>query len=275
MLDIGSIVYDKFSSVSGLFVPWVPNDVDSFQWGLAVTNSRAEPSPLTIGLLTFPNITQLDLTGPYEVFSRLSGARVELVWKSVEPVQSDTGFTLVPTIAFAECPQLDVIVVPGGPGQQGLMEDEDVLSFIRSQSAGAQWIMSVCTGSLVLGAAGLLTGKPAACHWLSLPILEAFGAIPSPDRVVRSGNILSTAGVSAGIDGALALIAEMRGQQAAEQIQLAIEYDPRPLFSAGSPATAPAELVDNIRAFAADFQKIRMETARRAAARLSGDPESR
>ncbi len=233
-----------------------------------MTNAKAEPSPLTIGLLTFPNITQLDLTGPYEVFSRLSDAKVDLVWKTAEPVKSDTGFTLVPTLGFAECRQFDVLVVPGGPGQQGLMEDAEVLAFIREQSAGATWIMSVCTGSLVLGAAGLLEGKEAACHWLSLPILEEFGAVPSAERVVRAGNILSTAGVSAGIDGALALIAEMRGRQAAEQIQLAIEYDPKPLFSAGSPATAPAELVDNIQAFAAGFQKTRLETARRAAARL-------
>lgn len=223
---------------------------------------------LTIGLVTFPDITQLDLTGPYEVFSRLPGAKTELVWKTLDPVLSDTGMTLTPMRRFADAPAYDVIVVPGGPGQQGLMDDDATLDFLRAQAATARWVMSVCTGSLVLGAAGLLGGKRATCHWLSLPLLAGFGATPVAERVVFDGALVTTAGVSAGIDGALALVDRLAGRPAAETIQLSIEYDPQPLYSAGSPETAPADLTERIRAFAAPMLKARAEGVRAAAARL-------
>ena len=222
-----------------------------------------------IGLLAFPKITQLDLTGPYEVFSRLPGGSVDLLWKSAAPVLSDTGFAIVPTRAIAEAPQYDVIVVPGGPGQQGLMDDDEILAFLRAQAAGAQWVMSVCTGSLVLGAAGLLGGRRATCHWLSLPLLAEFGAEPVAERVVFDGTLVTTAGVSAGIDGALALVDRLAGRDVAETVQLAIEYDPQPIHSAGSPARARPAIVERIRSFAAPMLAEREAGARAAAARLA------
>ena len=222
----------------------------------------------TIGIIAFPKVTQLDLTGPYEVFSRLPGARTELVWKDLDAIASDTGFAIRPTRTFAEAPQYDVVVVPGGPGQQGLMDDDDSLAFIRRQAAKAKWVMSVCTGSLVLGAAGLLAKKRATCHWLSLPLLASFDAEPVAERVVLDGNLLTTAGVSAGIDGALALVDRIAGRATAETIQLSIEYDPQPLYDAGSPATAPAEITSRIRDFAAPMLAEREAGVRAAAERL-------
>lgn len=224
-----------------------------------------EVAAMNIGILTFPGVTQLDLTGPYEVFSRMPDTRVELVWKTTEPVASDTGFALQPTLALATAPAFDVIVVPGGPGQNDLMDDAVVLDFLLRQARSAQWVMSVCTGSLVLAAAGLLHGRRAACHWLSLPLLEIFGTVPVAGRVVRDGQVLTTAGVSAGIDGALALVAELQGREQAELIQLMIEYDPQPLFDAGSPATAAPELVERVRTFAAGFLDARRQAAEQAA----------
>lgn len=227
----------------------------------------------TVLILAFPGVTQLDLTGPYEVFSRLPGARVELVWKDTAPLRSDTGFVITPTCAYAEAPQADVICVPGGPGQQGLMEDAATLDFLRAQAAGAAWTMSVCTGSLVLGAAGLIRGRRAACHWLSLPLVAELGGTPTAERVVFDGTLCTTAGVSAGIDGALALVARLADRATAEFIQLAIEYDPQPMFDAGSPATAPAALVERVRSMAAPMLDARRAGARAAAHRL-GIPTS-
>jgi len=221
-----------------------------------------------IAILTFPNVTQLDLTGPYEVFSRLPGARVELVWKTLGPVRSDTGLELRPDTTLADCAGAEVIVVPGGPGQQALMDDAEVLGFLRARAATARWVMSVCTGSLVLGAAGLLRGRRAACHWLSLPLVAELGGVPAPERVVFDGALCTTAGVSAGIDGALALVARLAGQEAAEAIQLGIEYDPAPPFDAGHPRSAPPELVARIRTMAAPMLAARAEGVRAAAARL-------
>ncbi|QBX99379.1 DJ-1/PfpI family protein [Rhodophyticola sp. CCM32] len=222
-----------------------------------------------IGILAFPNITQLNLTGPYEVFSRLPNTRTDLVWKSTDPVLSDTGFTITPTLAFADAPEFDVILVPGGVGQQGLLEDTDVLHFIRQQAKTAKWVMSTCTGSLVLGAAGLLDGKRATCHWLSLPLLRHFGCIIVEERVVFDGQIISAAGVSAGIDGALELVDRLAGRDMAETIQLSLEYDPQPPYSAGSPATARPELSARIRKFTEPIIAGRDDRARAAAARLT------
>jgi cyclohexyl-isocyanide hydratase len=225
-----------------------------------------------IGILCFPQVTQLDLTGPYEVFSRLPGKRLELVWKDTAPVVSHTGFVLTPTCRLDDCPQFDVIVVPGGPGQQALMDDDTVLAFLRRQAAGARWVMSVCTGSLVLGAAGLIAGRRASCHWLSLPLVADLGGIPAEDRVVFDGTLCTTAGVSAGIDGALALVERLADRDTAEFIQLAIEYDPQPLFDAGSPRTAPTAMVERVRAMAAPMLAARAEGARAAARRLGLQP---
>lgn len=222
----------------------------------------------TILILAFPQVTQLDLTGPYEVFSRLPGARVGLVWKTTAPVASDTGFVLTPDYAFDAAPSADVIVVPGGPGQAMLMNDDETLSFLRAQATAAQWVMSVCTGSLILGAAGLIPGRRVACHWLSLPLVPLLGGIPAEERVAFDGNLCTTAGVSAGIDGALALVERLAGRETAEFVQLAIEYDPQPLFSAGSPRSAPADLVARVTEMAAPMIAGRTEGVRASAARL-------
>lgn len=224
---------------------------------------------VSIGLLLFPRLTQLDLTGPFEVFSRIPGSTVHLIWKSLEPVTADTGLAMLPTTTFANCPALDVICVPGGPGVAALMEDEAVLDFLRARAASAQYVTSVCTGSLVLGAAGLLRGKHATSHWMSRPMLDAFGAIPVAERVVADGNVITGGGVTAGIDFALTIVGREYGQKAAEAIQLGIEYDPHPPFDAGSPDTADPALVADVTAKSAARQDERRAIIARAAARLA------
>ena len=203
--------------------------------------------PVEIGLLVFPNVQQLDLTGPYEVFASWPEARVRLVWKDRAPIVSSTGLRLEPNATFDDCPQLDVVCVPGGVGVNPLLGDEVVLAFLRRQAAGARYVTSVCTGALVLGAAGLLKGKRATTHWASHDLLPAFGAIPAKGRVVRDGGLMTGGGVTAGIDFALTLVAELAGAAAAQAIQLDLEYAPAPPFDAGSPETAPAEVVAGVR----------------------------
>ena len=220
-----------------------------------------------IGLLVFPDITQLDATGPYEVFIKFPRAEVRLIWKSLEPVKAGGGMLLTPDTAFADCPQLDLICVPGGAGMNPLLNDEETLSFVRAQAAGAKYVTSVCTGSLVLGAAGLLKGKRATCHWMSAHMLEAFGAIPVAERVVRDGNIITGGGITAGIDFALAVAAEILGEDTARAIQLGLEYDPQPPFDSGSPARADSALVERARSAAAARQRDREAAVELAANR--------
>jgi cyclohexyl-isocyanide hydratase len=202
---------------------------------------------LHIGFLLFPRVTQLDLTGPAQILSRVPGARVRLVWKTRDPVPTDVGFTINPTTTFADCPQLDVLCVPGGFGIEDLFGDADTLAFLRRQGQQARYVTSVCNGSLVLGAAGLLDGYRSACHWIWLPFLTHFGAVPVAERIVRDRNRISGGGVTAGIDFGLALAAELAGDDVARMIQLALEYDPQPPFDAGSPQGAGAELVARYR----------------------------
>src|SRR6201993_5184002 len=198
---------------------------------------------LQIGLVLFPRVTQLDFTGPLQVFSSLPGAKVHLVWKRIEPVASDSVLTLTPTITFADCPQLDVICVPGGVGTDDMVNDEEMLAFLRRQAEGAKYITSVCTGSLVLGAAGLLKGYRAATHWSAMEYLPAFGAIPTKTRVCVDRNRFTGGGVTAGIDFALTLVSELVDRKTAEAIQLRLEYNPAPPFNAGSPETAPSDVL--------------------------------
>jgi cyclohexyl-isocyanide hydratase len=198
---------------------------------------------LRIGMLLFPRMTQLDLTGPFEVFSRLPDSEVLLLAKTLEPVEADSGLRMLPDVTLADCPPLDVICVPGGPGVNTLMEDSETLAWLRQQASQARYVTSVCTGSLVLGAAGLLHGKRATSHWGARDLLSAFGAVPTNGRVVRDGNLFTGGGVTAGIDFALTIAAEIAGPQVAQSIQLQIEYAPAPPFSAGTPETAPAEVV--------------------------------
>lgn len=199
--------------------------------------------PLHIGLLVFPGIQPLDLAGPLDVFAALPGAVVHLVWKDRTPLLSATGLVLTPGVAFPACPPLDAICVPGDAGVDALLEDKETLAFVRHQAAGARYVASVCTGALVLGAAGLLRGKRATTHWSVLDLLEAFGAVPVRARVVRDGALITGGGVTAGIDFALTLAAELAGPAAAQAIQLLLEYAPAPPFEAGRPETAPPEVL--------------------------------
>jgi cyclohexyl-isocyanide hydratase len=201
---------------------------------------------INIGFLLFPNLTQLDLTGPAQVLSRIPGAKVHLIWKSIEPILTDVGFTINPTTTFVDCPQLDVICVPGGSGINEQMVDQETLNFLRHQSKHAKYITSVCNGSLILGAAGLLVGYKSACHWMWSSYLERFGAQAVDARVVRDRNHFSGGGVTAGIDFALTLAAEIAGQEVAQRIQLALEYDPQPPFNCGTPAKAGPEFVEKV-----------------------------
>ncbi len=193
---------------------------------------------LEIGFLLFPKVTQLDLTGPAQVLSRVPNARVHLVAKTMEPVTTDAGFTLNPTSDFAHCPALDVLCVPGGFGIVELLEDAETLGFLRRAGESARYVTSVCNGSLVLGAAGLLDGYRAACHWMWRPYLTYFGVRPVAQRIVRDRNRISGGGVTAGIDFGFALAAELAGEEAAKMIQLALEYDPQPPFASGTPEQA-------------------------------------
>ena len=225
--------------------------------------------PLQIGFLVFPNVTQLDLTGPVQVFSSVPGAKLHLIWKRIEPVQSDTVLVLTPTITFAECPQLDVICVPGGAGVDAMVNDEEMLQFLRDQAKGAKYVTSVCTGSLVLGAAGLLRGYRAATHWTAMENLSAFGATPTKTRVCIDRNRVTGGGVTAGIDFALTLVAMLLDEKTAQAIQLRLEYNPAPPFNAGSPDTAPAEVVALINDRNVSNKARRAEAVARAAARLT------
>jgi cyclohexyl-isocyanide hydratase len=221
--------------------------------------------PLQIGLLVFPRVTQLDLTGPVQVFSSLPDAKLHLVWKRIEPVPSDSVITLTPTITFADCPQLDVICVPGGYGTDELLLDKDVLEFLQRQEPEAKFITSVCTGSLVLGAAGLLKGYRAATHWTAVEALPYFGASVSRERVCIDRNRVTGGGVTAGIDFALTLVSLLKDRSAAEMIQLRLEYNPAPPFDAGSPNTAPAAIVAAMKERVASAHANRMEFVKKAA----------
>jgi cyclohexyl-isocyanide hydratase len=222
-----------------------------------------------IGLLLFPQLTQLDLTGPFEVFSRMTDATVHTVWKSLDPVQSDAGLKLIPSTTFTECPPLDVICVPGGAGQVALMDDAETLHWLRHRAATAAWITSVCTGSLVLGAAGLLQGYRAACHWMSRDQLRLLGAESVASRVVTDRNRVTGAGVTAGIDFALELVALLRDETESRGIALQLEYDPAPPFGPGSPECAELDLISSLQHRAKPLLAARRAATERAAARLS------
>ncbi|KAB2720716.1 DJ-1/PfpI family protein [Brucella intermedia] len=198
---------------------------------------------LSFGLLVFPSIQQLDLTGPYEVFSSAEGADVHLIWKDRNPVKSSSGLTFIPTATFDDCPQLDGICIPGG-GVNPLLTDDVVLDFVRQQARGARYVTSVCTGALVLGAAGLLEGRRATTHWNAMDFLKHFGAIATEARVVRDGNVITAGGVTSGIDFGLSILAEVFGQTEAETVQLTLEYAPSPPFKSGTPGEARAEVLE-------------------------------
>jgi cyclohexyl-isocyanide hydratase len=202
------------------------------------------------------------------MLARVPGAKVHMIWKTRDPVPTDAGFSIVPNATFADCPQLDLICVPGGTGQIELMTDSETLGFLRKQAAGARYVTSVCTGSLVLGAAGLLKGYRSACHWAWRDMLVNFGAIPIAERVVRDRNRISGGGVTAGIDFGLTVAAELAGEEVAKSIQLAFEYDPQPPFDCGSPEKAGTERVARMRQQLSGILEVRQRANDAAAARL-------
>ena len=198
---------------------------------------------LRFGILVFPNVQQLDLTGPYEVFATAQGAEVVLVWKDRNPVLSSTRLSLTPTATFDDCPRLDVLCIPGGGGVNPLLEDQAVLRFVRERAAEARYVTSVCSGALVLGAAGLLKGKRATTHWNAHDFLAHLGAIPVAGRIVEDGSLITAGGVTAGVDFGLLLVARLLGKLEAEIVQLSLEYAPAPPFRSGTPAEASPEVL--------------------------------
>jgi cyclohexyl-isocyanide hydratase len=226
------------------------------------------PAKCTIGMLIFPKMTQLDFTGPFEVFVRIPETQVHVLWKKIEPVVSDTGLAILPTTTLDDCPDLDLICIPGGPGQIALMDDEQIIPFVRAQGERAKFVTSVCTGSLVLGAAGLLKGYKAGTHWMSRDQLTYFGALPVAKRIVVDRNRITGGGVTAGIDLALYVASLIRDEPTARAIQLALEYNPKPPFNSGSPEGAGPEAAAAARQRAAAMLSERLAATKRAAQRL-------
>jgi cyclohexyl-isocyanide hydratase len=200
-------------------------------------------SNFNIGFVIFPDLTQLDFTGPLQVLARLPEATTHIIAKSAAPVPSDCGLGLVPTCTFADCPPLDLICIPGGTkGVIGAIGDRETVEFVRTQAANARYVTSVCTGAFILGAAGLLQGRRATTHWAFTDLLPLYGATYEKARVVKDGNLITAGGVTSGIDFGFRVVAEIAGEAVARGIQLGIEYDPAPPFDSGHPDRAPAEL---------------------------------
>lgn len=224
--------------------------------------------PLVIGGIIFPKMDQADFTAPFEVLSRLPDSEFVVIGKTCDPVRDAKGLILTPQVSFAEAPRLDVLLVPGGFGVNALMEDEETLAFLRKKAGEAKLLLSVCTGALLCGAAGLLRGRRATTHWSAHHLLSLLGAIPEDARVVVDGNVVTAAGVTSGIDGALRAAAILCGDQTAQEIQLYMEYAPCPPFSSGTPKSAPAEVLASVKAAVRNTTAEREKIARRNAERL-------
>ncbi len=233
-----------------------------------MSDQGGEGRQLVVGSLAFEGMDQLDLTGPFEVLSRMPGATCRIYAKSAGPIRDVKGLAIIADAALVDAPQLDVLHVPGGFGQEALMDDAEVLDWVARQAAGARFVLSVCTGALICGAAGLLKGKRATTHWAAHHLLPLFGAIADPSRVVVDGSLVSTAGVTAGIDGALRLAALACGEDSAKAIQLAMQYAPDPPFDSGTPESAPPQITENAREAFRAITERREATARRIAQRL-------
>ena len=216
-------------------------------------------------MLLVPGMTQLDFTGPYEVFARCPDAKVHLAWKTLAPVVTEHGLAITPTATLASIEKTDVLFVPGGGGINALLTDAEVLDWVRRVAGNARYVTSVCTGALVLGAAGLLKGKRAATHWTAMEMLPLFGALPEKSRVVIDGNVVTGGGVTAGIDFGLQVAAELHGREVAQTIQLSIEYNPAPPFNCGHPDNAPADFVAAFKKRSEPRQEQRWAQVRRAA----------
>lgn len=226
--------------------------------------------PIRVVFLVYPNVTQLDLTGPAQVLSRLGEAKIDLVWKTRDPVQTDSGFALLPTATFDEVREADILCVPGGFGCIDVMQDDAALAWVRAVGESAQWVTSVCTGSLILGAAGLLRGYRATSHWAWRDYLGLFGAEPVAERVVFDRNRVTGGGVTAGIDFALALVAAIEGEENARAIQLGLEYDPHPPFDSGTPDKAGEDLVRRVHERSSRIAPDREDRIRAVAERFAG-----
>jgi cyclohexyl-isocyanide hydratase len=216
---------------------------------------------MNIVFVLFDGVTQLDFAGPIQFLSRMPGAQTHVATDGGKAVATDCGFAIQPTTSFADCPQADIICVPGGFGVRQAIADPAIVEFVGEQAKGAEWITSVCTGSFILGAAGLLQGKRATCHWAYTHLLPLYGATHEDARVVRDGNLVTAGGVTSGIDFALELIAMAKGEDVARSIQLALEYDPAPPFPGGTPKTTPAPLVAGLRERVYDAAAKDMEAA--------------
>jgi cyclohexyl-isocyanide hydratase len=244
--------------------------VETISGAFALLRSK----PLNIGILSFPDMDQTDITGPLAVLARLPNAKLHVIGTQRGPFRDKRGLILTPEMTLAEASDLDLLEVPGGPGQQALMNDEPVLAFIRNHVAAGKPLFSVCTGALICGAAGVLKGRRATTHWASFDLLPLFGAIPVRERVVVDGNLVSAAGITAGIDGALTVASLLRGDAAAQVIQLDIQYAPEPPFHAGVPETAPPEVLAAAKAGYQPITDARLKTAREVSVRLGIVPHS-
>ena len=223
---------------------------------------------LHIGIVIFPRMDQIDFTGPFAVLARVPNAKLHVIGVQPGPLRDHLGLSLTPDVALADAPALDVLQVPGGPGQEAMMSHEPVLRWIRDHAAAGKPVFSVCTGALICGAAGILKGRRATTHWAAFDLLPYFGATAVRDRVVVDGNLVSAAGITAGIDGALRLASLLRGDAAAQRIQLDIQYAPEPPFHAGLPDTAPRDVLAAVTAKYQPLTEVRRATARRIAAQL-------
>lgn len=219
---------------------------------------------LTVVFALFPGITQLDFTAPAQALSRMPGARLAAAAAKRGPIETDSGFAILPTHDFVDAPQADILCVPGGHGVAEAITDPATIDFIARQAARARWVTSVCTGAFLLGRAGLLRGKHATTHWAYTHLLPLVGAVPTPGRIVEDANLVTAGGVTSGLDFALTLIARLRGDAAAQAIQLAIEYDPAPPFPGGHPDSAPAAVTGGLKARIYDAAAARMESALRS-----------
>jgi cyclohexyl-isocyanide hydratase len=224
---------------------------------------------LLAGMLLFPGMTQLDLTGPFEVLARLPGCRVEIVAKARGPVRTDKGLVIEADTDFTSAPQYDLFVVPGGPGTDDAILDLETVEFVRKQGSRARFVFGICTGSLLLGAAGLLRGRRSGSHWQARDLLPQFGAIVSDDRMTVDGNLYTCGGVTSGIDMALRVAADVVDEDVAKQVQLQIEYDPEPPFRAGTPFVAPPEIVERALTATQSRRKLREKAVSEAAENLA------
>lgn len=226
-------------------------------------------TPFRVAMLLFPRLTQLDLTGPYEVFASVPGVEIQLLWKCLDPILSESGIKILPTQTLEDAAQPDLLCVPGGPGQVDLMTDHEVLSFLQRTAAQAKYVTSVCTGALLLGAAGLLKGYRATTYWASLEDLSMLGAVAVRERVVIDRNRITGAGVTAGIDFALTVVAELWGPTMARMVQLGLEYNPAPPFHAGSPQGIPPEELQRLQKLIQPGVERRRAATLAAVARLA------